>query len=77
MEYQKHMTQAQKLSESGAFWRRLISPWEDKRQRDPFWVWDGSYRWFRSKNVIPLERYRDAAAINRIKVNVLSKIWRP
>jgi hypothetical protein len=73
----EHMAQARKLGESEVFWQKLVSAWEDKRQRGPFWTWDGSYRWFRSENVIPLERYRDAAAINRIKINLLSKIWRP
>jgi len=28
--------------------------------------WDGSYRWFTSRNVIPLERYRSAAEWSRI-----------
>jgi hypothetical protein len=37
-----------------AFWRRLILPEEDKDR-----PWDGiGYRWFRSKNVVPLEQYR-------------------
>ena len=47
--------------------------WEEKRQRDPFLVWDGSTRWFRSENVVPLERYRTAKEIDRIRVNVLSR----
>ena len=45
--------------------------WEGKRQRDPFLIWDGSYRWFRSENVVPLERYRTAKEIDRIRINVL------
>jgi hypothetical protein len=34
-------------------------------------LWDGSYRWFRSENVVPLERYRSTREIDRICINVL------
>ena len=38
-----------------AFMRQWVIPEEDR----PKWQrWDGGYRWFRSPNVIPLERYR-------------------
>jgi hypothetical protein len=34
--------------------------------------WDGiGYRWFRSENVIPLERYLSAAAMDRIRHRLL------
>jgi hypothetical protein len=46
--------------------------WEDKRKRDPFLVWDGSYRWFKSKNVVALEHHRTTKEINRIRTNVLA-----
>jgi hypothetical protein len=31
---------------------------EDRRRLHPGVPWNGGYRWFRSPNVIPLERYR-------------------
>jgi hypothetical protein len=31
---------------------------EDRRRLYPGIAWRGEYRWFRSSNVIPLERYR-------------------
>ena len=36
----------------------------------------GYYRWFRSENVIALEKYRDGTAMARIRTNILSKGWR-
>jgi hypothetical protein len=65
------MTQAQKPSATDAFWQKLVLPWEEKRQRDPLLVWDGSYRWFRSENVVVLDRYRSGEEILRIYANVL------
>jgi len=40
------------------FWRSLVMSEEDKRLHDPFHVWKGGYRWFRSPNVIPMEQWR-------------------
>ena len=40
-----------------AFYRRLIWPEEER----PVWTtakWDGGFRWFRSDNVVPFEKYR-------------------
>jgi hypothetical protein len=68
------MRQLQRKSEK-PFYQKLVLPWEEKLRLDSFLIWDGNYRWFHSKNVIPLERYRDSAAINRIKANILSKLW--
>ena len=40
------------------FLRRLILCEEDRRRLFPTTTWAGSYRWFRSPNVIDLEAYR-------------------
>jgi hypothetical protein len=54
--------------EEEAFWRRLVLPEEERRQiRD----WEGSYRWFRSPNVIRLELYRSPAEMARIRAVLL------
>jgi hypothetical protein len=57
------------------FFQRLILPWEKKLQFDTYLVWDGSYRWFCSDNVIPLDRYRTSEEIDRIRANVLRRLW--
>ena len=44
-----------------AFLRRLIVSEEDRRRLFPTTVWTGGYRWFRSPNVVCLERYRSPA----------------
>jgi hypothetical protein len=41
-----------------AFLRSLIRPEEDRRRLHPDLPWQGGYRWFRSPNVIPIEKYR-------------------
>jgi hypothetical protein len=40
-----------------SFMRRFVVPEED-RHLFTARPWDGEYRWFRSPNVIPIERYR-------------------
>jgi hypothetical protein len=55
------------------FYQRLILPWEEKRRLDPFLVWSGSYRWFKSGNIVPLERYRSSEEMERIRANVLRR----
>jgi hypothetical protein len=40
-----------------AFWRKLILPEEDRLANGT--VYRGGYRWFRSPNIIPIERYRN------------------
>jgi hypothetical protein len=57
-----------------AFWQRLVLPEEERR-----WIrdWEGSYRWFRSVNVIPLERYRSSADMARIRTVLLGRYGRP
>jgi hypothetical protein len=51
-----------------AFWQRLVLPEEERR-----WLrdWEGSYRWFRSPNVVCLERYRSPAEMVRIRLILL------
>ena len=56
-------------------YQRLTLPWEEKHRLDPFLTWNGSYRWFRSENIIPLERYQDSETMARVRSNVLSKVW--
>jgi hypothetical protein len=43
-------------TEDENFLRRLVLPEEDRRRYGI--PWSGGYRWFRSPNVIPLERQR-------------------
>jgi hypothetical protein len=40
------------------FWRKLILPEEEKLRLDPGHRWQGGFRWFRSPNIIPIERWR-------------------
>jgi hypothetical protein len=58
------------------FFQRLVLPWEKKLELDRYLIWDGSYRWFCSANVVPLERYRTGEELDRIRVNVLRRFWR-
>jgi hypothetical protein len=41
-----------------AFMHSLTRCEEDRRRLYPGVAWDGGYRWFRSPNVIPLERFK-------------------
>jgi hypothetical protein len=43
-----------------AFMRSLIRPEEDRSRLYPTIPWEGGFRWFRSPNVVPIERYRQA-----------------
>jgi hypothetical protein len=67
------MSQSQKQDDDGRedFYRKFILSWEDKRKLDPLLVWDGSFRWFRSDNVIPLERYRSLEEMTHIRSTIL------
>jgi hypothetical protein len=60
----------QQTPDPHALWQRLVLPEEERR-----WIrnWEGSYRWFRSANVVPLERYRGAAEMARIREVLLAK----
>ena len=55
------------------FWQRLVLPEEDRRRLYPAMTWTGSYRWFRSTNVIDLWRYRNSVQKARICAAVLRK----
>jgi hypothetical protein len=55
------------------FWQKLVLPEEDRRRLYPAMSWTGSYRWFRSVNVIDLWRYRNSAERARICANLLWK----
>jgi hypothetical protein len=46
------------LEEDDAYVRSLTRCEEDRRRLYPHLVWSGEYRWFRSTNVIPLEKFR-------------------
>jgi hypothetical protein len=48
---------------------------EERLRRHPATVWTGGYRWFCSENVVPLERYRTSEEIDRIRTNVLRRLW--
>jgi hypothetical protein len=69
------MRQPQRKGEVPLY-QKLVLPWEEKLRSNRYLIWDGSYRWFCSDNIIPLERYRDSAAIQRIKTNIMNKIPR-
>jgi hypothetical protein len=60
------------LADEGAFWRRLILPEEDRRSQPCPPQWNGSYRWFRSPNVVDLWHYRSAAEKRRM----IDLMWR-
>lgn len=44
------------------FWQQLVFCEEDRRLHTSA-PWQGGYRWFRSPNVIPIERYRKKLAV--------------
>ena len=49
--------QAVHLSEDEAFLRQFVVPAEDRHLFTTA-PWSGGYRWFRSPNVVPIERWR-------------------
>jgi hypothetical protein len=55
------------------FLRKLILREEDRRRRYRTMGWVGGYRWFRSENVVDLDRYRDGTARERIRKNVVAR----
>jgi hypothetical protein len=58
--------------EDTAFLRRLVLSEEDRQRRHPATKWTGGFRWFRSDNVVQLERYRSPAEMARIRAVLLS-----
>lgn len=53
-----------------AFMRSLIRPEEDRRRLYPTVPWEGGFRWFRSPNVVPIERYRQARKLELGKAGI-------
>jgi hypothetical protein len=43
------------------FWQQLVSPEEDRRLLTTT-PWRGGFRWFRSPNIVPIEKYRRPTA---------------
>ena len=54
------------------FWRRMILPEEDRRAQPNPPLWNASYRWFRSANVIDLWQYHSPAD----KLGIINFMWR-
>jgi hypothetical protein len=48
------------------FWQKRILPEEDRRGRPIPPLWNGSYRWFRSPNIVDLWHYRSPTEKRRI-----------
>ena len=48
------------------FWQKRILPEGDRRSRPIPLRWNGSYRWFRSPNIVDLWHYRSPAEKRRI-----------
>jgi hypothetical protein len=46
------------VDDGEAFLGELVFPEEEQRLFTTA-VWSGGFRWFRSPNVVPIERYRD------------------
>jgi hypothetical protein len=51
--------------EDDALMRSLVRSEEDRRRLHPSVPWSGGYRWFKSPNVIPLEKFREPTRIIR------------
>ena len=66
------VNEAQQNRSSETLWRSMILPEEDRRCQLCRPQWNGSYRWFRSPNVIDLWAYRSAADKQRI----IEFMWR-
>jgi hypothetical protein len=56
--------EAHPVQNAEAFWQRFTLPEEERRSRSP--MWNGSYRWFRSPNIIDLWNYRSTPEKQRI-----------
>jgi hypothetical protein len=52
------LSKDQEADEDEAYMRSLTRCEEDRRRLHPDIEWCGGFRWFRSVNVIPLERFR-------------------
>jgi hypothetical protein len=66
------MTNRARQTDDDAFLRTFVFPEEDR----PLLTttrWRGEYRWFRSPNVIPLERHRSPAEWSRVCAALLKR----
>jgi hypothetical protein len=54
------------LDGSETFWRKRNSPEEDRRSRPIPRLWNGSYRWFQSPDIVDLWHYCSPAEKRRI-----------
>jgi hypothetical protein len=48
-------------------WQKLVMSEETRRLCPSAPVWDGGYRWFRSRNVVDLQNYRSPIEKQRIR----------
>jgi hypothetical protein len=62
--------------EDEALFRGYVLCEEERLRRHPSTVWAGGYRWFRSENVVLLERYRTSEEVDRIRTNLLRRLRR-
>ena len=63
----KKVDQALAEYEAGyEFARHVTLPVEDRRQYTPTAIWQGGYRWFRSPNIVCLEKVRRLKAAGQI-----------
>jgi hypothetical protein len=73
----KELKKQEANQDDDRFWQRLMLPEEDRRRLYPGIDWTGSYRWFRSANVVDLWRYRNSIEKARICAVLLrKKPWR-
>jgi hypothetical protein len=60
------MASPDRLGNGDDFNRRKILPEEDRRNLVPPPLWNGSFRWFRSPNIVDLWHYRSPTEKRRI-----------
>ena len=69
------MTESRRLAPEDEAWRRQWTlAFEDRRALTTA-PWRGEHRWFRSDNIVPLERYRSAEEWRRICAAVWPRWW--
>jgi hypothetical protein len=61
------------LDEDERVWRQFVLSEEDRRRLHGE-AWSGSYRWFRSPNIIDLWHYRSPAEKQRISDTLLQRL---
>jgi hypothetical protein len=65
---QTGQTKERDEDEDETFLRHLVLPEEDRRRRYPTRPWTGGFRWFRSPNVIPIERWKRTKKVRQGKL---------